>query len=463
MIHKNKTLTTFTLAMLTVAAIISLRNLPISAVYGFSSVFFILIAAIFFLIPIALVTAELTAAWPMAGGNYIWVGKAFGKKWGFLALWLAWMESVAWFPAILAFIANLIAYTLIPFFPGLTNNTAFHFILILVIFWGTTILNFFGIRTSSLMSTIGVLLGTIIPGVLIISLGAYWFFSGQPLAIDISFNHLIPSFKWDNLVLFSGILLGFAGVELAAFHIHDAKNPQKDYPKALLIAVSIIIILSILGTLSIAVVVPTTNIHLVSGLMQAFTAFFTHFHMVKAIPLISLLLVIGSLAGVNTWVIGPAKGLLVAAEDDFLPPLLQKTNKNGAPIGLLILQAIIGSVLSLIFLWIKDTNISFWILTALSAQFTVLQYLLVFLSALKLRYSHPLAIRPYKVPGNNLGLWIVTIIGCIICLFGFFIAFVKPSQLAQDQQKFYAFYLGISLLVLISLPKLFIHKNAKKI
>jgi len=454
----KKSLGTFTLAMLTVAAIISLRNLPISALYGTASIFYFLLAALVFLIPIALVTAELATGWPEAGGSYLWVSQAFGKKWGFFTLWSAWMESIAWFPSILAFIASMLAYTLAPLFPQLPSSKLFHFVTIIIVFWGATFLNFRGTKTSGFISSMGVLLGTLIPGMLIISLGILWVIWGKPLAISLHLNALLPSFQLDTMVLFSGILLGLAGVELAAFHIVEAKNPQKDYPRALLIAVIIILSVSILGSLAIAVVVPQKDINLISGIMQAFQVFFSNFGMEKYIPLLSALLVIGSLAGVNTWTLGPAKGLLVTAQDGLLPEKLQKINKNGIPVNLLILQALIGSLLSLVFLWADDTSAAFWIITGLSAQFTVIQYSVMLIAALRLRYTKPHIKRAFTIPFGNYGIWITVCLGLLGCLFGFVIVFIPPQQLVQClATPYYVLFLIVSLVTLL-LPPIFFSK-----
>lgn len=447
-----RVLGTFSLAMITVAAIISLRNLPLSAVFGVSSIFYFIVAGLVFFIPIALVTAELATSWPRAGGNYVWVGQAFGLPTGFFALWLAWMESIAWFPAILAFTAAMLAHLLAPIFPGLEDNKVFYFIIMICFFWAATFINFLGIETSSFVSSLGVICGTVIPGVLIIALGFYWVFMGHPSEIHFSWAALVPEWKLDNMVFFSGILLGLAGVEVAAFHIRETKNPQKNYPKALLLASIIIILISILGTLAIAMVVPSQEISLLSGLIQAFNAFFKHFNMEWAVPIMAFLALVGSLAGINTWIVGPAKGLLVCAEDGFLPKTLRTINKKGVPTGMLIFQALVGSLLSLIFLWMEDNSAAFWVLTALAAQFTVVQYALVFAAALWLRYKEPKTERPYRVPFGMFGIWTACLIGILACIFGFWIVFIPPAQLDTGNRSEYQTMLTLAFVVLSLLP-----------
>ncbi|MDX1387097.1 MAG: amino acid permease, partial [bacterium] len=115
----KRTLGVFTLGMINVAAIISLKNFPLMAEYGWTMFFYYGVAALGMFIPTALVSAELATAWPLPGGVYAWVREAFGKPTGFLAVWLQWVNNVPYFPSILGFFAVALAYT---FFPGLEQN-----------------------------------------------------------------------------------------------------------------------------------------------------------------------------------------------------------------------------------------------------------------------------------------------------------------------------------------------------
>lgn len=457
MSDSKRVLGVFALAMITVAAIVSLRNLPLSAEFGFSAVFYLVIAAIVFFIPIAYVTAELASLFPRSGGCYTWVSEAFGKPTGFLALWFAWMESIAWFPAILAFTTAMFAHMLAPLIPGLENNKTFVVIFILLTFWGATFSNFLGIKISGWVSSWGVIIGTLIPGMLIIFLGFWWVISGKQSAIIFSFNSLIPDFDLSSIVIFSGVLLALAGVEIAAFHIKDAKKPQKYYPLAIIIASVVILGVYILGTLAIAIVVPQKEISLASGMIQAFNVFFNKVGLAWIVPFMALFLFLGSLAGINTWTVGPAKGMLVVAEDGFFPPILKKVNKHGVPTSLLLLQAVVGSILSLVFLYMDSKSAGIWILTALSAQFTFVQYLLVFLAALWLRYSKPNLKRSFKTPFILLNV----VVGVLTCIFSFLIVYIPPRQLNVGDANMYRILLIISF-VLLTLPPYFMVKLHKK-
>jgi len=79
----RRSLSVFSLIMINIIAIDSLRNIPAAAEYGFSILFYYAVAATTFFIPSALVSAELATGWPKTGGVYIWVREAFGPHWGF--------------------------------------------------------------------------------------------------------------------------------------------------------------------------------------------------------------------------------------------------------------------------------------------------------------------------------------------------------------------------------------------
>lgn len=71
-----------TLAIMNITTVVSLRGLPSEAEYGITSAFYYLFAAVFFLIPVSLVAAELATGWPQKGGVFRWISEAFGHRWG---------------------------------------------------------------------------------------------------------------------------------------------------------------------------------------------------------------------------------------------------------------------------------------------------------------------------------------------------------------------------------------------
>lgn len=424
--EQRRTIGTFVLAMLSLAVVISLRNLPLTAEYGLSSLFFYLAATVVFMIPYAFVSAELASGWPKAGGVYVWVREALGDRWGFFAIWMQWFHNMTWYPAMLAFIAAGIAYVFDPF---LVNSKGYILTVILTGFWGVTLLNFLGIRTSSLLSTICVIVGALIPGAILITFGFNWWLSGHELALNLRAVDFIPDLSHiTNLVFLAGIFLSLSGLEANANLAREVKNPQKSFPRAIFIAALLTLGILVLGSIAIAIVIPQQQISLVSGVLDAFAYFFIQHKLRWMIPVVALATVAGALGELNAWAIAGVKGLFVTTEHGSLPPFFHKLNKHYTPTRLLFLQACIVTVTSFVFLYLPNVNVSYWILSALSAQMYLVMYILLLLSGIVLRVTRPKVPRAYKVPGGKWGIWVASIVGICACLFALAISFLPPPH-----------------------------------
>lgn len=449
-VKTKRTLKVFTLAMINVAAVCSLKNWPLTAEYGFSSLFFFVLSSLLFFIPVSLVAAELATGWPERGGVFVWVKEALGHKLGFLAIWLQWVENVIYYPTLLSFIGATLAYT---FKPSLAHNPLYMVCMILAVFWGVTLVNLRGMKLSGFISSVGAIFGTMLPGIFIIGLGMLWWITGQPLEISLTKESLIPNLSSPyQLSLFAGVLLGFAGMEMSANHAKDVVQPQKNYPKAIFLSACIILFFSVLGTLAIAFVIPQKEISLVSGGIEAIKYFMSAYGLGWTVPLLALLMTVGALGTLSTWVVGPSKGLLAAAQSGEFPPILHRVNKHDMPIGMLIMQSIIVSIVSLVFLLMPDVNSSFWILLVMSSQLYLLMYVLMFITAIVLRYKKPNVKRAYRIPGGNTGMWIVAGIGLIGAIGAITIGFFPPDQLNTGSLLVYELFLGGGILVLSVIP-----------
>ena len=435
------------LAMNNLAIIYSVRGLPLMAEEGFRAITFMAISAAFFLIPISLVTAELSSTWPPKGdgGVYIWVNEALGKRWAFLAIWLQWSENVIWFPTVLSFIAATLAYA---FSPELANNKVYTLVVVLVVYWGGTFANLHGMKTSAWISTLGVISTLIITG-LIVFLGFSWILGGNASQIHFSVASLIPDFsRMDSFVFLAGALVIVSGIEVSAAHASEVKNPKSSFPKAIFLSVFVSIAAIILGSLAIAFVVPQKEISLVAGLMEAFDKFFAVHHLHWLVPIVALFVVAGSLGEVAAWIIGPSKGLLVSARHGLLPPILQRRIHGDVPVNILFLQALVVTGLVFVFLLMPTVSSAYWILTALTAQLYLIMYLLMFVSALVLRYKRPDVHRPYRIPMGNFGMWLVAALGLLGGLFTLFVGFFPPSQLETGNLLFYESFLILGILIM---------------
>ncbi len=414
------------LTLITAALFMTLRNMPMMAQTGMKMVIFNAITIVAYLIPVALVSAELATGWPK-NGVFHWVEAAFGTKWGFVAVWLQWAQSIFGVTSIVAYVAASLAYA---FDPSLGSSKYFIVSVILIVYWAATFANFRGSKSSGLISSVAVSVGVLLPTLFLIGLGAIYAGKGNKLEIDtaLTAQNWVPSL-WDtgNLVLFLSFVFGFVGVEVSASHAREVKNVHRTYPLAVFSAAAIGFVLTLLGGLAVAAILPVASIDQINGAMQAFSAFFAHFGFAWLTPVIAILVAFGAAGQVSTWIVGPVKGILAAGQGGNLPGWAQGVNSRGVPTNLLILQASLISLIAMSFLLVDDVNTAFLILTSIAVLIYSLMYVLMYAAAIRLRYTHPEVIRAYRVPGGNAGMWVTAGIGLIAAVACFGIGFIPPA------------------------------------
>lgn len=452
----KKPLSIFGLVAINVIAIDSLRTLPLSAEYGFSAIFYYLVAAIAFFIPVALVAAELASAWPETGGIYIWVREAFGKKAAFITIWLQWFYNICWYPTIMSLIAATIAYVINP---HLADSKFYMLAVVMMVFWGATLLNCAGMQVSSWISNFSAIVGTLLPMCFIIVLAFIWVLQGKPIAMSVSFKSFFPDVtSIHNIVLFISILYGLVGMEMSASHAKEVHNPQRDYPKAVFYSMILILTTLVLGSLAISIVVPAAKINIVAGLLQAFVVFFQSFHMLWFMPVLALLIVCGAFGGAAAWMLGPSKGMLMAARDGSLPAALGKMSKRQAPVRLLMLQGAIFTVLCSVFILMPSFNAGFWVLTDITAILALLVYVAMFPAAIVLRYRFPDQKRPFMIPGGKVGVWFICLLGLLTTVFAVVIGFVPPEQIPVGNVVTYEIIIVLGVVLGCLIPLLLSRK-----
>lgn len=415
--------------MMNVATIASLRNLPFSADYGATAAFWLILGALAFFIPAALVAAELASAFPQTGGVYLWIRAGLGPRAGMIAVWLQWLQNVTWYPTILTFIAGTLAYLVDP---ALLQSPTYVVSTVLIVFWCVTLVSLRGVEATTTISTVGVVCGTFLPILAMILLGAHWLISGHPAANPMHIRDWFPSVtSWHQLPLISGLMLGLCGIEMPAVHARQVIDPQRSFPRATALSVLLILACTILGTLSIVTVVPRDQLNLVSGVIEAFSYFLRSFHLEAWLPVAVIAIAAGALAGVSNWVIGPCRALFASGRDGDLPPLLQTVNRFGIPWVLLLVQGIVVSALAMVFVLLPNVSSSYWLLVAVSSQLYMLLYMLMFVAAIRLRRQN--LPTDFKVPGGRYGLPAICILGFCSSLFGFLVPFIPLESLSSAE------------------------------
>lgn len=451
----TKTLSFWTLVMLNIVAVVSLRGLPAEAEYGLSSIFYYIFAAVMFLIPVSLVAAELASTYPQKGGVFRWVGEAFGPKLAFLAMFLLWAEVTIWFPTALTFGAVSLAFMN----PDTTEaatlsaNRIFVLAIVLLIYWIATYVATKGTQAFAKVAKWGGIIGTVIPAIILIILGFAYVMSGQTPQIEIGWDQVIPDFgNFDNIVLAASIFLFYAGMEMNAIHVTEVKDAKRTYPLAIFTAAFATVAIFVFGTLAIAFVIPQSDINLTQSLLITYYKMFAWAGIPFLAPVIACALAIGVLAGIVNWVSGPSAGMLAIGKAGYLPRWWQKTNDHGIATHLLFFQGILVTLLSVFFVILPSVQAAYQILSQLTTILYLIMYLLMFASAIYLKYSQPNRPRPYAIPGGDTGMWIVAGLGFIGATIAMLFSFIPPGQINVGSPFEYVAILVVLTIIFCAIP-----------
>src|SRR3954447_13725831 len=439
------------LALMTTSSVASLRPSPTMAVYGLACVFLYLVPAVVFLLPTSLVSAELASGWE--GGIYNWVSLGISKPMGFLAVWCQFAMTIFYYPSLLGFVASTLAYVINP---ALASSGVWTALVIVVVYWSGVWVSSRGTGGVAGLASAGLIIGTLIPGVVLVVLGMVFLGQGNELAAPMDSSHLLPA--WAGLssqVLIVNNFLSYSGMEMNAVHVGSLKKPDKEFPKAMFLAMGMVLLIFIFPALAISWIVPAEDLSLTAGVMQAFDAVFAQFGTQWLTPIFGIMLVAASLGGMLTWLAGPSKGLLlISREEGYLPPYLQRLNKNGVQQNILVTQGLLTTVIALGYALIPDVSSAYWIFSVITTQVYLIMYLLMFVAAVRLRRNDPDHARGYRAP-MLVGLCGV---GFAASLAAILVGFIPPSQFGGSGGLSYFLIVGGGALGLgLLVPFLFYH------
>ena len=449
-----KQISMMAMAIMIVTTIVSMRGLASQAEFGLTSIFYYVFAALVFLVPYALVCAELASTYTRSGGVFRWVSEAFGTRTGWLSMYLDWQMVVIWFPAVLMFGAVSLAYIFWPeaFDARLAGNRIYTLLIVLGVYWVCTFNTFRGMRYANKLSTLGGLFGTIIPAAVLIVMGVVYLLLGKTVNLPLD-KPFWPDFShFGTIVLAASIFLFFAGMEIQAVQVPGMKNPAKDFPKSVFIAALIILAIFILGTLAIGVVIPESKINLLQSLLVAYNDLWASIGAPWLGNVMALLITFGVLGQVSVVIAGPSTGLLAVGKAGFLPRSLQHTNRNGVQTTILYAQAAIVSLLSLVLVLLPSVESAYQILSQMSTIIYLIMVVIIYASFVRLRRTAPNKSRGFRVPGGKFGMWLVTAVGVAGAVVAGVLSFVPPSQIKTGSPAVYVGVLVAGVAVFIALP-----------
>lgn len=447
---KNASLSAFGFFTLTAAMLMSADEYPAFAQSGLMATLLLVVADIFWFLPVALASAQMTTmpGWS-DGGVYTWVKGTLGQRAGFVAVFFQWLQITVNFITMIYFIIGVMAYALN--LPALNTNPWLKLAAFLTIYWVMTVIQLKGINDTDRLVKWTFILGIILPALILLVFSGVYVATGHPLqfATTLSTNSFTSGHP---LTLIVPYILAFTGIEASASYVNNLKRPQRNYPIIMLTLVAFAIIIDSFGGLSVAAVVPLKDLSLNQGVIQAINSMVAIILGPTFAPLvkvIGLLMAIGMLGEISSWIVGPVRSLLVTAEDEILPTAFNKVNKHQVPVHLVLLQGIIVSIIAFVLtVVIGGNNGAFAMAMALTVMLYLVTYLLLFAGFIVLNITGKSRQAAFKLPGGRFVCLLIGVIGFITSALVFGSTFF-PTANAQLPALTYTLVMsGFFLLIL---------------
>ncbi len=417
------------LVLFNIVAVLSLRWLATAAAAGPSSLTLWVLAALLFFVPQGLAVSDLSARYPEEGGIYFWTKRIFGEGHGFICGWCYWVNNILYYPNLLISTAVVGTYVIGRGGTGLESNWSYVLPATLIALWVAVGLNIVGLRTGRWLQNLGAV-GTYIPGLLIVGLGAYAM-ATRPPATEITPSTLIPDLsRLSELNLWASIAFAFAGLELSASLAGEVKDPDRTLPRSIYISAPLIAFMYIAGTAAVLWLVPHEEVNIVSGFLQALAvgAGETGLNILWLAPFAAMLYVIGNVGGVGAWLTGPARIAFVIGLDRYFPPAFGRVHpKWQTPYVAILTQAILATVFLLLSVLGRGTTVEKAYLIILDTMLLVyfIPFIYLFLCYLVVRLRHR---APGGVPGSRPWAGIIGAAGLSLTLFAMLVATIPPPD-----------------------------------
>lgn len=459
----KRTLTFFGFFAITASMVMTVYEYPSFASSGFQLVFFLIVGGVLWFLPVAMCAAEMATVkgWE-SGGIFAWVGNTLGRRWGFAALFFQWFQITVGFVTMSFFILAAFAYVVK--WDALYKDPLVMFFGVAAIVWLLTLTQLGGTKFTARISKIGFVGGIIVPVLLLLAGLIYYFATGGASQITMDVATFVPDFgNVDTLVIFASFILAYMGVEASASHVNELKNPNRNYPLAMIVLAILTIALDALGGLAVATTLPPTVLdgNLSFGVIEAFSAIFTQ-HIGPSLSwvvfAVALLLALGVLAEISAWIVGPSRALLDTAHDGILPPSFKKVNKHGVSVQTVVIQAVIVTVWDAVLCGSialsggSSSSVGYLTAIGLTVVIYLVGYVLFFLGYFYLIFKKKNLQRSFQLPGGTPFKAIVAGVGLLMTVATLVISFFPSSSLTAQANQVYQATLGVAFVISVAIP-----------
>jgi amino acid transporter len=425
-----RVLTLRDLVLFNIVAVSSLRWTATAAAAGPGSLTFWVLAGLLFFIPQGLAVSDLAARYPQEGGIYSWTKRIFGEGHGFLCGWCYWVNNILYYPNLLMSTAVIGTYVIGRGDTGLVDDWTYILVATLTALWLAVLVNIVGLKTGRWLQNAGAL-GTYVPGAVLVGFGIHAALTRGP-ATPMTLDTITPDLgNLTQLNLWASIAFAYAGLELCAVMGDEIKDPRRSLPRSIYIAAPLIAFLYIAGTASVLALVPSGDVHIVSGFFQAISAGARDFGgLAWIVPAAAALYVVGNIGGIGAWLTGPARVAFVIGLDRYFPPAFGKVHPRWkTPYVVILTQAVLATIFLLLSVLGRGTTVEKAYLIVLDTMLLIyfIPYLYLFICYLLVRLRE---IPPESQPwhGGKAAALVIGLSGLLLTVFAMIVATIPPSD-----------------------------------
>jgi amino acid transporter len=409
------------LGALVVSGVVVLDTLGVLGQVGGQAIVWLVLLAAVFVVPYALLVAELGSGFPGEEGPAGWVRLAFGRPASALCAVLYWAANPIWLGGTLAIVSVSVFEAFFTGLGGAREPAAALFVWLAV---GAALLD--AGRARRLLA-VGAAFRVALVAFLTASVVVYGIANGVH---GIAARELRPTTS--GLVIAVPLLLfGLLGLELPAALARD----RRDLPHVARAGAVAAVSLYAAPLAAMLVVLPADERSGIGGYIDGMRAVFTVYgghvdvqgvpHLAGAGSLVARIAAIGFivalLTGAASWLIGSNRVLAAAASAGTLPRLLGHARRDsGTPVVTALLGGIAATAVLALSYELADGRFARYLaaMVGVGVSTVLLAYLLVFPSLVRLRLTRAGDARPFAVPGGIAGAWACSIVTTAVAAFG---------------------------------------------
>jgi amino acid transporter len=367
------------LTLFAITCIVGTRWIPAAAHAGPGSVTLWLLAAVMFMVPLAIAVAALSAKYPGTGGFYLWTRNDFGRWHGFLAFIVYWISIAFWFPSAAMFYMGAGTYALGPSYAHLANSRPWMLTVSLIAIWIALGTNMIGMKIGKWTQNIGAICTWVLGALLVTVAALIWNRSGPATPMDFA-----PTWNWDTISFWSTIAYAMSGIEMAALIGGEIRDPGRNLPRAGWIASAVTTVFYASTTIALLVILRPEKISELNGLAESGAQAASALHIAWLSPVIAVLVMasaVGQFGGLGTAV---SRLPFAVGVDRLLPSAFGRIHPRwGTPHISILALGVLASFL-LIVIQLGDTmRAAYQALVSLMVINGFLPYLYIFGSAWK--------------------------------------------------------------------------------